>query len=101
MDRIAKQPNRAGEDRQEQFDQAGCTQADRADRHRPVRRPPIPGVVTDAWEGKRRCGIAQPQGLVHRARMPSGPTAGQIWSCAMRSAAVAPVLTVPCLTHRS
>lgn len=79
MDRIAEQPNRAGQHRQQQLDQPCGAQADRADRHRPVGRPPVPGVITDIREGKGCCGITLPRCLVHRARMTSGAVPGQIW----------------------
>ena len=60
MDRIAEQPDGAGQHRQQQFDQTGGAQADRADRHCPVGGPPVSGVVTDNWQGEGRGGITQP-----------------------------------------
>ena len=75
MNRIAQQPDRAGQYRQQQLDQAGGAKADRADRDRPVGCPPVPGIVADAREGETLRGITQPRG----ARMTTGLISGQIW----------------------
>ena len=88
MDRIAEQPDRARQHRQQQLDQAGGAQADGADRHRPVRRPPVPGIITGIRQGKRRSGITQPRGLMHRARITLCLMPGQIWSCTCSGAAL-------------
>jgi len=63
MNRIARQPGRAGRHRQQQLDQAGGVKADRADRDRPVGCPPVPGIVADAREGKRCAGSRSPEVL--------------------------------------
>ena len=77
MNRVAEQPDRAGQHRQQQLDQAGSAQAGRADHRRTVRRPPVAGIVTGDRKGKSRRGIPQPQGLVHPARMTTSPASGQ------------------------
>ena len=61
MDRIAQQADRAGQHRQQQLGQPGSRQADGADGDRPVGCAPVPGVITDAREGKRRRRIPQPR----------------------------------------
>ena len=90
MDRVAQQPDRASEHRQQQLNQAGGSEADRADSNRPVGLPPLVGVVATACQRERRGRVTLPQGLVHPARIggairlsglspqPPGTTA---WGC--------------------
>ena len=58
MDRVAQQPDRAGEDRQQQLGQAGRAQADRADRNGTIGLPPFVGVVSAVCQRKRRGWVA-------------------------------------------
>jgi hypothetical protein len=78
VDRVAEQPDRASQHRQEQLGQARGRQAGRADRHRPVRRTPFLRVVTGAGQLKRRGRVTQPRNLMHPARMTAHDDARQI-----------------------
>jgi hypothetical protein len=60
VDRIAQQPDRTSQDREQQLDQAGGAQADRADRNGPVGLPPFAGVVSALCQRKRRCWVTLP-----------------------------------------
>src|SRR5580700_1864711 len=69
VDRIAEQPDRAGQDRQQQFHDAGRGQPDRADRDRPVGVPAFLHVIPGAGQRKRGRRVAYAGGLMHFASM--------------------------------
>jgi hypothetical protein len=54
MDRIARQPDRTGEDGEQQFDQAGGSKTDRADGNRAVRLATLVSIVPAVRQRERR-----------------------------------------------
>ena len=68
VDRIAQQPDRTSQDGQQQLDQAGGAQADRADGNGTIGLPPFAGVVSGMCQRKRQGWVTLPQGLC----IPSG-----------------------------
>ena len=69
MDRIAQQADRSGQDGEQQLDQAGGAQADRAERNGPICLPPFAGIVSGMCQRKRRSWVTLPQGLMHPVRI--------------------------------
>jgi hypothetical protein len=82
VDRVAEQPDRAGQDGQQQFCDAGRSQPDRADRDRPVGLPAFLHVIPGAREGKRGGGVTQACGFMHAAMMTAVRLASKIAQCA-------------------
>ena len=68
MDRVAQQPNRPGEDSEQQLDQAGSREADRADGNRAVCLPPLVGIIPAMRQRERSCRVALSSSLVHGAQ---------------------------------
>ena len=66
VDRIAQQPDRPGQHGQQQLDQAGDAQADRADRNRAVGLPPLVGVISRPGKRKAQAGSRCPRVLCIR-----------------------------------
>jgi hypothetical protein len=77
MDRVAEQPDRAGQDREQQLDNAGGGQPDRADRDRPVGIPALLHVIVRAGEGKRGGRVTDAGGFMHPASMSGRPPRGK------------------------
>jgi len=60
VDRIAQQPHRTSQHCQQQLDQTGDAQADRADGDRTIRLPPLIGVVSAMRQRKRQRWVTLP-----------------------------------------
>ena len=78
VDRVAEQPDRPGQDREQQFDHAGHGQPDRADRDGPVGLPAFVHVIAGNGQRERGSRVAHAGGLVHPASMARVPSARQI-----------------------
>jgi hypothetical protein len=80
MDRITQEPDRTRQHRQQQLDQAGDCQTDRADGNSAVSLPSLVLIISRADERERQRRISLSMGLVHPARIisvgpgPSPPT---------------------------
>jgi hypothetical protein len=72
VDRVTQQPDRTGEQGQQQFGQAGQGQADRAEAHGPVGLPPLVRVVARPGQRERQSRVALLHGLVHAATIARG-----------------------------
>jgi hypothetical protein len=80
MDRVPQQPDRAGQDRQQQLDDAGRGQPDRADRDRTVGFPAFLHVISGARQGKRGGRVTHTCGFMHPASMARYPRHGKFQS---------------------
>jgi hypothetical protein len=60
VDRIAQQPDRTSQHREQQLDQAGGAQADRADRNGTIGLPPFIGIVSAMGQRKRQGWVTLP-----------------------------------------
>jgi hypothetical protein len=72
VDRIAQQPDRTGQHRDQQLGQARQAQPGRADRDRAVGLPPLIRVITRMRKRESHARITLPQSLVHDAKDKSG-----------------------------
>jgi len=77
VDRV-QQPDRPGQDRQQQLDDAGGGQPGGADRDSPVRLAALLHVITAGRQRERGGRVLQACGLVHPAMMAVARRAGQI-----------------------
>src|ERR1039458_1412420 len=77
VDRVAEEPHRSGQDRQQQLDEAGSRQSDGADGDGPVGLAPVLGVVAHARQRKRRRRVAEARRLMHPARIPTSRGSGK------------------------
>ena len=62
----AEQPDRAGKQGQQQLNQSGGAQANRADRYGPVGLPPLVGVITAVSERERFGRVTLADGVMVR-----------------------------------
>jgi hypothetical protein len=78
VDRVAEQPDRASQDRQQKFHDAGRRQPDRTDRDRAIGVPAFLHVIACIRQRKGGGRVTHPCALVHPASLASYPPARQI-----------------------